>query len=116
LERLRSGKLERFHGKKAAETTKLLLAEGGKHGFYAVALYDILKGEHSARCARGETFCITPKAMAASVTFQAFTRETIEKARDLLLKVGLIEVVRKSRFTSGGRAPTEYRFVSKRAR
>jgi hypothetical protein len=52
-----------------------------------------LRIAHSAACRRGETFCITPKAMAKADVIPGWTRERYETARDLLLLSGLVEKV-----------------------
>ena len=63
---------------------------------------------HQARCRRGETFCITPRAMQESDVIRGWTRERYEKARDLLLQARLILKVEAYRHTPSGRTPAKY--------
>jgi hypothetical protein len=71
-----------------------------------------LRIAHGARCKRGETFNITPKAMAESGAIPGWTRERIAKARDLLLESGFIQKVSESKVTPHGRVGAQYRLVT----
>jgi hypothetical protein len=71
-----------------------LLALDSKGAGDAVALLAFLRVKHAARCRRGETFVLTPKAMERNQVLKGWTRERYEKARDLLLKAGLVVRVR----------------------
>jgi hypothetical protein len=92
-----SGKLQCWHGRPSVarsthdEVQDLL--RRGKFGPFAVAMLLTLRTAHQARCERGETFAITPKPMALAGTLPGYTRETIEKCRDMLLDAGFIERV-----------------------
>lgn len=59
----------------------------------AFFMLHILRIAHGARCERGETFAVTPKAMAAAGTIPGFTKYMIETCRDMLLDAGLIKLV-----------------------
>src|SRR5208337_3363429 len=74
-----------------------------KTASYAHTLLTRLKMEHSARCARGETFAICPKAMERDQVLPGWTRERYEKARDLLLEARLIKRVRPFQVVKGVR-------------
>ena len=65
-----------------------------KHAGDAWLLLTKLHYVHAARCRRSETFNIAPKDMAAAQTIPGWARERYERARDLLLKAGLIVRVR----------------------
>jgi hypothetical protein len=60
------------------------------HAFF---MLHMLRLAHGARCSRGETFAITPKAMAAAGTIPGFTKYMIETCRDMLLDAGLINLI-----------------------
>ena len=78
----------------------------------AFVLYHLLKGEHSARCKRGECFVFAPKAMAASAsqpgsTLPPWCHSTYRKAMKCLLDAGLVREVRPPR----ANIPGEYKLV-----
>ena len=79
-----------------------------KTASYAHTLLTRLKMEHSARCARGETFAICPKAMERDQVLPGWTRERYEKARDLLLEARLIKRVRPFQVVKGVRYAAQY--------
>ena len=85
-----------------------------RNGPDAFALLMRLRIEHSAACRRGETFSITPKAMAKAGVIPGWTRERYETARDLLLLSGLIERVSDLKITRQGRIGARYRLVARR--
>jgi hypothetical protein len=95
-----TGKIENWNGigsmfKRSRIELDHLMNLDHKSGGNAYALLHVLRDEHSARCRRGETFAITPKAMADAQVMRGWTRETYEKVRDLLLKAGLLKLVTK---------------------
>ena len=86
-----------------------------KRGADAVVLLLKLQAEHMARCRRGETFCITPVAMAEHQVIPQWTRERYEKARNLLVKAGWVTVVSAFKQTRGGRKPAQYALAGTKA-
>jgi hypothetical protein len=70
-----------------------LLALNPKTAGDAVLLLLRLKMDHSARCARGETFALNSPAMEREQVIKGWSRERYEAARDLLLEAGSIECV-----------------------
>jgi hypothetical protein len=82
-----------------------------RNGPDAFALLIRLRLAHSAACRRGETFCITPKAMATAGVIPGWTRERYETARYLLLLSGLVEKVADLKVTRKGRIGAQYRLV-----
>jgi hypothetical protein len=66
------------------------LLKRGKFGSQAFAMLMMLRAAHGARCSRGETFTITPKAMHAHGTLPGFSREMIEACRNMLLQAGFL--------------------------
>jgi hypothetical protein len=68
-----------------------------------------LRLAHSARCRRGETFSITPKAMARDDSIPGWNWKRYMRARDLLLLAGFIEKVAAFKSTRDGRTPAQYR-------
>jgi hypothetical protein len=114
---LEGGKLERRVGRPSRGRTerKKLFQLDTKLGGDAYALLEELKDSHAARCRRGETFSITPKAMASKQVIPGWGRTRYEKNRDLLLKAGCIEKV--SSFKNGtkgkdGRVGAQYKLTS----
>lgn len=76
---------------------------------HAMILLMHFRFEHSSRNCRGETFAVTPKAMARSQVILGWTRERYEKARNLLLRAGLIELVSPMTTKRGVRTAAQYR-------
>ena len=83
-----------------------------KTGPDAFMLLMRLRIDHSARCRRGETFNITPKAMVRGDVIHGWTRERYEKARELLLLAGFIEKASGFKNTRDGRAGAQYRLTT----
>ncbi|MFN0219257.1 MAG: bifunctional DNA primase/polymerase [Hyphomicrobium sp.] len=115
-----SGKIERWLGKGGVvrlNRRDLEMLERLDHvtAPQALLLLSHLRLEHAARCQRGETFSITPKAMARGQVILGWTRERYEKSRNLLLEAGLIERVSPMTSNSGGRIPAQYRFPPSKA-
>ena len=112
-----NGTIERWEGcgslQKRSRLEMLHLCKlDPKHGPDAFVLLQVLRDEHSARCRRGETFSITPTAMAKAGSIPGWTRERFEHARDLLLAAGYIErVVDFKRNSAAGRLAGEFRLV-----
>jgi hypothetical protein len=71
----------------------------------ALKLLGKFRKEHSARCARGETFIISAHGFDKS---GFMPRKRVEKARLELLMGGAIKVVSKAVNTSAGRAPAQF--------
>jgi hypothetical protein len=85
-----------------------LLEMNPADGAHAFTMLMTLRVHHAARCERGETFAITPKAMATASTLPGFTRVRIESCRDMLLRAGFIELV-KSREAGAKRKSAQFR-------
>jgi hypothetical protein len=110
---LEAGKIERLVGRpsrRRSEREKLCRLDP-RLGGDAYLLLDELKDSHAARCRRGETFSITPKAMARDQVVPGWSRKTYEKARDLLLKAGCIEKVSEFKNSKAGRVGAQYRLA-----
>ena len=78
----------------------------------AFVLYHLLKGEHSARCKRGEGFVFAPVGMAESAkqpgsTLPPWCHSTYRKAIKRLIEEGLVREVRPPR----ANIPGEYKLV-----
>ena len=67
-----------------------------------------LRFDHSARCARGETFAIASTAMAAA---KFMSRHRIDRARDMLLEKGLIIQVTPFMHTPAGWVGARYKLA-----
>ena len=112
-----AGKLEAWRGKsgnaraRGSEIDELCRLSRN-NGPDAFMLLMRLRIEHSARCRRGETFAITPKAMARDNVVPGWTRERYQKARDLLLLAGLVGKVTCVRSTADGRVAAQYRLTT----
>ena len=112
-----AGKLEAWRGRsgnaraRGSEIVELCRLDKN-NGTDAFTLLMVLRIEHSARCRRGETFSITPKAMARDNVVPGWTRERYEKARNLLLLGRWIEKVADLRTTPEGRVAAQYRLTT----
>ena len=112
-----NGTIERWEGcdstqKRSRIEMRHLCELDPKHGPDAFVLLQVLRDEHSARCRRGETFSITPAAMAKASVIPGWTRERFEHSRDLLLTGHYIErVVDFKRNSAAGRRAGEFRLV-----
>lgn len=111
-----SGKLECFHGRRA--TVKVVMSEmdvlsaHGKEGTtLAFPLLVKLRGEHSGRMARGETFALNQGAMVREQTMPGWTRYDYEKARKVLLAAGFVQIVEDGRNSRTGRVSTRYKLA-----
>jgi hypothetical protein len=111
-----AGKLEQWVGREGRAT--LLGSEldrlcrlNPRIGPDAFALLAWLRIQHSARSSRGETFNITPKAMARDQVIYGWERRRYMRARDLLLLAGFIEKVAKFRNTRFGPVGSQYRLT-----
>jgi hypothetical protein len=85
-----------------------LLHENPKIAGDAYLLLGTLRMEHSARCSRGETFAIDVNAMARDNVLNGWTRERYQRAKDLLLHVGLSICVEAHRTLKGGRNAAQF--------
>jgi hypothetical protein len=85
----------------------------------ALMLLVVLKIMHGARCARGETFNITPVSMLRDQVIPGWSQHRYERARDVLLAAGFIVKVADFKLTANGRVGAQYtllRSMSKRVR
>ena len=116
---VQSGKIEPWIGRKATARTEKteinLLCGKGRNGSDALTLLLMLRVEHGARCARGETFCIAADAMQREQTIPGWHAKRIVAARDLLLKEGKIEKVAERRKVHSGWMPARYTLVRRSA-
>ena len=111
------GRFENWVGREGVARSKVseidelarLSARGAPDAFMLLMR---LRVAHSARCRRGETFSITPKAMARDDTIPSWDWKRYARARDLLLLAGFIERVATFRNTRDGRMPAQYRLTS----
>jgi hypothetical protein len=87
----------------------------GRNGADALNLLMLLRMEHEARCRRGETFCIAAEAMQAAQVIPGWNWKRITRARNVLLKVGLVELASARTQTRNGRLPAQYRLVTRTA-
>lgn len=107
-----TGKLVRAEGQRAFawigvdEVRSLAII---KNGADAIAFLALLRGEHGARCKRGETFALNIKAMVDARTMGSWAAAKYRRARDLLLKVGHIERVKSTRW----RIAAQYRLTDR---
>lgn len=102
------GKIGRWHGRRASCTSDVAeirhLTAKYPNGADALALLLLLRGEHGARCLRGETFAIVPKAMAAARVIGGWGHQRYRDARETLLGASHIKEVAPA--TS--RVPAQY--------
>lgn len=82
-----------------------------KYASDAFFLLARLRTDHGARCKRGETFAITPVAMARGKVIPGWTRERYERARNILLEAGLITLVSGFSNAAHGRQAAQYRLA-----
>jgi len=111
-----AGQLERWHGKRSRVVTGLdefdrLSSFGADGSKLALPLLMKLRGEHSARTKRGETFSLNQMAMVRDQTIPGWSRYDYEKARTILLKAGFIEMVSEFKMTKDGRQGAQFRLV-----
>jgi hypothetical protein len=112
-----AGKLEHWIGREGVARSRgseidVLLKLNSRIASDALMLLLRLRIDHSARCRRGETFNITPKAMVRSDVVHGWTRERYKKARDLLLLAGFIDKVSDFKHTRDGREGAQYRLTT----
>jgi Bifunctional DNA primase/polymerase, N-terminal len=81
------------------------------HGADAFMLLMHLRLKHAARGLRGETFAITPKAMARHQTIPGWSGWRYTRARDLLLRARLVEKVAEFQNSRHGRKAAQYRLT-----
>ena len=72
-----------------------------------------LRALHSARCRRGETFCLTPRSMANADVIVGWSRERFQHARDVLLEAGMIVQVTPFRRIGGRHQAAQYQLATK---
>jgi hypothetical protein len=109
-----SGKIERWAGAKSKSKRRrvefdLLNSIDPNTAPLALVLLHRLRDEHSARCRRGETFALTVRSMAQAQVIPGWGWSKYDRARKLLLKAGLIEMVSQSIQTPDGRGAAQYR-------
>ena len=80
-----------------------------KHASDAMYLLLRLRLEHSSRCEQGETFAISPFAMARDGVIEGWTCERDQNARDVLLQAGLIS--RESEYVRGYKTGVPARYL-----
>jgi hypothetical protein len=112
-----AGKLEHWIGREGVARSRgseidVLLNLNSRIASDALMLLLRLRIDHSARCRRGETFNITPKAMVRGDVVHGWTRERYKKARDLLLLAGFIDKVSDFKHTRDGREGAQYRLTT----
>jgi hypothetical protein len=111
-----AGKLKAWVGRtgvaraEASEIEQLACLDA-RRGPDAFMLLMRLRVAHTARCQRGETFAITPKAMAREQTIPCWSVNRFVHSRDLLLAAGLVEKAAEFRNTPRGRSPAQYRLT-----
>jgi hypothetical protein len=92
------GKIEQWTGveskdKRRRRELDLLSGLDPKAAPLAYVLLDRPRDEHSARCRRGETFALTVKSMARDQVISGWGWRKYDRARKLLLRAGLLEMV-----------------------
>ena len=97
-------------GSKLASEIDLLSKVDARRGAFAFVLLTKLRKEHTARNRRGMTFAISPQKMSDGDVIPGWTRETYEKARNLLIETGLVLRVKAFQQSSRGRSAAEYAF------
>jgi len=109
-----NGKIENWGGIESREKRRrreiaLLHSIDSGDAPLAYTLLDVLRDEHAARCQRGETFALSVKSMERAQVIPGWTWRKYGRARDLLLKAGLIELVHGFVDTADGRLPAQYK-------
>src|SRR6185295_2093187 len=112
-----AGKLEAWCGREgmarasASELDELSRLDP-KNAPDAFFLFMRFRLDHSARCRRGETFNITPKAMERADVIPGWHWKRYARGRDILVQAGFIERVASFRMTADGREGAQYRLAS----
>ena len=102
-------------GSKLSDDIDLLSRVDARRAPFAFVLLTKLRKEHAARSRRGETFAISPQAMSNGDVVPGWTRETYEKARNLLVETGLVVQVKAFQQSSRGRTAAQYALPHTRA-
>jgi hypothetical protein len=111
-----SGKIEKLAGVESKSKRRriefdLLNSIDPKTAPLALVLLDRLRDEHSARCRRGDTFALTVRSMARAQVIPGWGWSKYDRARKLLLRAGLIEMVSQSFQAADGRSAAQYRLL-----
>jgi hypothetical protein len=111
-----SGKIESWAGAESKSKRRrmefdLLNSIDPKTAPLALVLLDRLRDEHSARCRRGDTFALTVRSMARAQVIPGWGWSKYDRARKLLLKAGLIEMVSQSIQAADGRGAAQYKLA-----
>ena len=102
----RAGKIEKWAGGPGVQRVHLVEMEAleridPRRAPDALFLLLKLRAEHAARCARGETFAISPTAMAQHQVLSGWTRDRYAAARDLLLQAERIVEISAAKSVGG---------------
>jgi hypothetical protein len=108
-----AGHLQQWLGRKGVARTdkaeiRALATLNTKTASDAMMLLLLLRIEHTARCRRGETFTITPKAMAEVEVIPGWKPQRYRTARDVLLRADLLKVVSSFCNSRNGRRSAQY--------
>ncbi len=87
---------------------EMAVLDGHKGDGDALRLLLKLKLEHSARCRRGETFALDVTAMVEAEVLPGWKWERYQKAKKLLLSIGLLKCVSEFQDTKGGRRAAQF--------
>ncbi len=114
-----ASKIERWQGRRAvaavrADETQQLSA-ASRQGANALALLALLRAQHGARAARGETFAISVNPMVRDRVLGGWGARRLRNARNELLAQGYIRCVTKSTCGPHGRSAAQYQFGERNA-
>jgi hypothetical protein len=112
-----TGKIEKWSGVSNRDKHRRIVAErlsllDPKAAPLAYMLIERLVDEHGARCRCGETFMLSVRAMAEAQVIPGWSWRQYTRARNLLLKAGLIELVSEYVDTAEGRVAAQYRLAT----
>src|SRR5262249_30627946 len=109
-----TGKIEKWSAVPSRDKHRRIVAESlslldPKAAPLAYMLIERLVDEHGARCRRGETFALSVRAMAEAQVIPGWSWRQYSRARNLLLRAGLLERASEYIDTADGRVAAQYR-------
>jgi hypothetical protein len=112
LEDHEAGKFTPRHNRRATATTnadEVRFFASVPQGVSALTLLMLLRAEHGARCKRGETFAICPRAMRRDQVLADWSEKRLREARTVLLELDFIREVTSATRSS----PAQYELVDR---
>jgi hypothetical protein len=114
------GKIQHWQGQRAVAQVRAdearHLSAASRPGANALTLLALLRAEHGARSALGESFAICINAMVRDRVLGKWSARRLRNARNELLALGYIHRVRTGVQTAKGRTADQYAFLPRRPR